>query len=273
MTSAESALNDFCKSSDGSRCLVVAAHPDDETAGLGGQFLRLNNIRFLHATDGSPKNGVDAARHGFSTPEEYAHARRKEFLSALATAGLTRAPTDRLGFYDQELALQLPELIFALRTYMQSAQPSIVITHPYEGGHPDHDALAFAVAQAVKGLEIVTIEFSGYHNGPNGIDTASFVPPRENSADLEDTPTRVLQLTSYQQYLKRRMYDCFETQLSTLEYFGVAEERFRVAPQYDFTKPPHSGPLFYDQFPWGVTSAEMLQSIRRTLAGTGAYTA
>ena len=30
-------------------------------------------------------------------------------------------------------------------------------------------------------------------------------------------------------------------------------ERFRLAPRYDFTQPPHAGDLHYEQFGWELT--------------------
>jgi hypothetical protein len=32
-------------------------------------------------------------------------------------------------------------------------------------------------------------------------------------------------------------------------------ERFRPAPAYDFTAPPHEGKLFYECFDWGMNGA------------------
>ena len=54
--------------------------------------------------------------------------------------------------------------------------------------------------------------------------------------------------------LKRRMFDCFKTQQHVLEEFSIAEERFRLAPVYDFSQPPHEGQLYYEDKGWGVAS-------------------
>jgi hypothetical protein len=74
---------------------------------------------------------------------------------------------------------------------------------------------------------------------------------------------------------KRRMLDAFATQRATLAPFGVGEERFRVAPAYDFTRPPHAGGLHYEQYPWGMTQRRwrrLARAARREL-GLGGTTA
>ena len=38
------------------------------------------------------------------------------------------------------------------------------------------------------------------------------------------------------------------------DIFPIAIERFRPAPDYDFTQPPHEGRLFYENYDWGMTS-------------------
>jgi len=52
------------------------------------------------------------------------------------------------------------------------------------------------------------------------------------------------------------MLDCFVTQQNTLAPFETVVEKFRIAPLYDFSQPPHDGILYYDNFPWGVKSSE-----------------
>ncbi len=57
------------------------------------------------------------------------------------------------------------------------------------------------------------------------------------------------------------MVECFTTQQRTLAPFGFELERFRPAPAYDFTQPPHEGTLFYERYDWGMVGARW-----RTLA-------
>jgi hypothetical protein len=50
-----------------------------------------------------------------------------------------------------------------------------------------------------------------------------------------------------------------------LQAFTVEVERFRAAPDYDFTQAPHSGALFYENFNWGMTGARWRELTRHWL--------
>ncbi|MGH7907825.1 MAG: hypothetical protein ACREP6_14475, partial [Candidatus Binataceae bacterium] len=54
---------------------------------------------------------------------------------------------------------------------------------------------------------------------------------------------------------KSAMLACHASQSEILGQFPVDVERFRIAPVYEFTAPPHSGMLYYEQFAWGLDGA------------------
>ena len=233
---------------DAERVLIVAAHPDDETIGAGIWMARFANreaITIVHVTDGSPRNMSDARAAGFHTREDYAAERRRELYAAVGLAGIRPDQCRELGFVDQESWRRLPELVVRIREVVAELRPELVLTHPYEGGHPDHDACAFAVAQVLDGAGYQ--EFAGYHNGPEGMVTGEFLDePRGEIAAITLTPA--------ERELKAAMFSSFATQRRILSMFRLENEKFRTAPSYDFTRPPHAGELLYERF--GFASGE-----------------
>ena len=222
---------------------IVVAHPDDESLWLGTALRRLPNALLIHLTDGAPEDMRDAERLGFDTCEAYAAARRRELDAALAALGV--APRRiAYGFVDQSLAHRLPELIERLRTDLAGMQA--VVTHPYEGGHPDHDAAAFAVHRAFAG-EIV--EFACYHLA-NGKRVWGAFWPDPHSAE------RPRPLTAGEQALVARAIEAHETQRGVTGGFRPTSEHWRAAPRYDFAAPPPPGEALYDGFGWPLTSAK-----------------
>jgi LmbE family N-acetylglucosaminyl deacetylase len=233
--------------------VIVAAHPDDEVIGAGGLLTRLRQAIVVHVTDGAPRNNVDARAAGFAGWAEYAARRRREAETALAMAGLGVERLRCLDFPDQQATLNLLALARRLADLLREVGPAAVITHAYEGGHPDHDASAFAVHAARRLLAQAgtkpprLIEMSGYHGFGGGFVVANFIP----HADAGRVTT--VKLGAAAQARKRRMLDCHVSQRAVLAPFTVTAERFRLAPRYDFAVPPHPGALHYEGQDWGMS--------------------
>ncbi len=229
------------------RVALVAAHPDDETIGAGASLHLFENLLLVHVTDGAPRNLADARAAGFVDAQGYARARRAELLSALQ-AGRADPTLVELHAPDQGASACMAELSLALAALFSRHATQAVLTHPYEGGHPDHDATACAVHRAARRSSpaLSIVEFASYHaDGQGGIATGGFLP--------NGSAATAVALTPAEQAAKRRMLGCFATQRATLAPFGVAQEAFRAAPEYDFSQPPHPGALHYERYDWGMT--------------------
>ena len=126
----------------------------------------------------------------------------------------------------------------------------MVLTHPYEGGHPDHDSTAFAVhaACALTPSPPAIYEFTSYHAREGCLEAGRFLPGGDEGETIAMCPE--------ERARKLRMVECFASQLHFLRQFPMDAERFRRAPVYDFGQAPHVGALLYEIFGWSITGAE-----------------
>jgi LmbE family N-acetylglucosaminyl deacetylase len=252
------ALADPARPSLDFRTAVVAAHPDDETIGCGAQLSRFSEIRIVHVTDGAPRNGVDAAKLGFAGPAEYATARRRELEAAMAVAGIVPTWLETLGFPDQEPVLHLAEI--ARNLARRLAGFDVIVTHAYEGGHPDHDAAAFG-AHAARALlrkggrAPAIVEMPLYRAGPDGWAVQTFI----SAPGIAET---VVELNQRERERKQQMFAAHLSQIQVLSRFTLDEERFRAAPPYDFRRLPNDGNLLYEAQNWGMNGPRWLELSR-----------
>lgn len=253
---------------DGRRVAVVVAHPDDEAIGLGGQLARLNGVTVIHVTDGAPRNGAAAAEHGFASAAEYAFARACELERAMMLGGVPVADRFCLGLPDQEAALHLPRIARALMRLFEGRAIEAVLTHAYEGGHPDHDAVAFAVhaarrllARAGRAIGIVEMPFYRAGEGEGWI--VQQFAPAAGAAEV------TIALDDAARALKQEMLAAHRTQAATLKMFSTEVERFRAAREHDFDALPNGGNLLYERHDWGMTGARWRALVAMACAELG----
>ena len=239
--------------------MVVVAHPDDETIALGGRMGRFQEAHFVHVTDGAPRNEQDSRAHGFGALSDYRAARAEELKCMFMTAGLAAVSCSCLNVPDQEASLNLAEITRQLVRHITHHDPEVIFAHPYEGGHPDHDGCAFAVHHAVElnrargGRRPLILEAPFYNADPNGFTSGTFLERGERMPEI------AYSLTPDERKRKHALIECFATQKETLKGFHDETERYRIAPVYDFTRPPHAGKLLYENYPWGMSCERFCQ--------------
>lgn len=228
--------------------LVVVAHCDDETIGASQTLFRhRHDCGVIHVTDSAPRDLSYARRAGFTTRREYANARRMEMYAALRVIGLSHEQCHTMEIADQDAPRQIPRITKLIRDFL-TRQTTRVLTHAYEGGHPDHDACALAVHRAVEGLKRVELfEMPFYHAAPGTRVAGEFIP----HADAGDVIAPPLPKAAIAR--KRKMFRRFVTQAHVFDRFPIEREPMRRAPHYDFSQPPHPGTLYYETRPLGWT--------------------
>lgn len=251
------------------RVLLVTGHPDDETIGAGGVLRRLGpSASVVCLTDGAPRDLRDARDAGFATRDEYAWARRLEFESVRKLAGIDPSNCHWLGFVDKEASFHLVGIVRTLAAILDRTRPDLILTHPYEGGHPDHDAAAFATSYAVRLLgraevAIPIAEFTSYNAGPMGETWCT-----DFLSNPGTCPRRAI-LSDEGRAFKRRLMECYSSQRWILHAFPCEHESFRVAPPYEFGSAPHHGRLFYERFDWGIAGLDWRELAKEAEEGLG----
>lgn len=166
------------------RVLVVAPHPDDETIGAGGTIALLSRagaavtVVFTSsgdATVGSPLEPVETA------------ARRES--ECLAVARILGFAPEFLRLPDGRQGEHVPAIVSRLSALMEALRPDAVFAPWFLDGHPDHRAVAEAVARAV-----------GDGSGPSdlevwGYETWTALPPNRviDVTEVVTAKTKALQ--------------------------------------------------------------------------------
>jgi N-acetylglucosamine malate deacetylase 2 len=244
------------------RILILAAHPDDETIGASALLSRFPQSSVAFLTDGAPRDtglwsaGVNGSR------EAYAETRRNESFQALHHAGISQQRVSWLGGVDQEAAFEVGILAERFAKMIAEVRPQIVITHGYEGGHPDHDSAAVVATIAISSLETspLLLEMTSYHARDGRCVTGEFL-------DAGSLPEIRFELSHADRQRKRQMMDAHASQRLVLENFPIDCERLRLAPDYDFSGPPHSGKLWYECMGWPMPGVRWRELATSGLAG------
>ena len=247
----------------GKRILVLVPHPDDETVGAAIAIRRGvaagSTVTLLDLTHGCPPHAASAERVA---------RRRREGETAAAALGVTRIPDG--GLPARALRGALPRALGRVIAAIDAHAIDTLWVPAYEGAHADHDcanALAFAARRARAGTTVW--EFAEYNNA-GGVRHANAFP------DIRGGEIEIA-ATDEEARWKSDLLALYASERFNLKNVGGAETReaFRPLPARDYSKPPHSGRLFYARFHWVplrvrqidfTTSAEVSAAIAGLLA-------
>ena len=226
------------------RALLLVAHPDDEVLGASVALRAFDRLRVAYGTDGSG-----------GRPEVTA-ARFAELEIALERLGVAPA-LSACGFPDGRLVEHAAALARRLDALLPGTD--VLVTHAFEGGHPDHDACALAaqIACARAGRAVARLEFAIYARSGGGMLFNGF-PASERAVALALSPE--------EQAGKRHALDAFASQRHVVDRFPLRRETFRVAPVHDFTRPRDPDDLLF-AFAKSAREAAWREAARRALDG------
>jgi LmbE family N-acetylglucosaminyl deacetylase len=235
------------------RTLVLVAHADDESAGCGALLQRMAEPIVVIATDGAPRDEFFWAKAGSRL--RYARVRVEEAHTALGLAGVNEVVllAEHSGqecFVDQELCRAIPQALEELTGIVRRYRPVALLTTAYEGGHPDHDVCSFLAAVLSRQHHLPVWEFPLYHRGyPDRPVFQQFLLPAGEETELEITPEEM--------QVKQQMLAAYGSQHPFLLEFNSAVERYRSQPTYNYSQPPHFGPLNYEAWQWPIKGSEV----------------
>ncbi|MBX5482119.1 MAG: PIG-L family deacetylase [Myxococcaceae bacterium] len=245
---------------------ILAAHPDDETIGAGVTLAASPGCGVLHLTTGAPVSARWRPVGAPASRADYAAVRQAEVRAALALAGIPPARIRALGGEDGDAIRQAGALARLLAIELDALGCTRLVTHPYEGGHPDHDAAALVARLAIHALERdgrrppALWEMTSYHRFGDALRSGVFLSSQGDE--------RIRWLSAEDLAFKRRMLAAFTSQRETLAQFPVVPERFRPAPRCAFALPPHPGTLWYERMGW-MSGAIWRDHARRHLRAFG----
>jgi LmbE family N-acetylglucosaminyl deacetylase len=249
------------------RVVLLAAHPDDESIGAAATLLRLRDVFVVYLTDGAPSDKKFWSAD-LKSRSEYIRTRRAEAEAALAIAGVPSERIFWLNARDQEAILEITPRAREFCGVLLRVRPEILITHPYEGGHPDHDAAALlarvALEESRRHSQHVPhlLEMTSYHARGSDLGTGEFL--NRNARD-----ELVIMFSQEELRQKAKMMAAHRSQAEVLRNFPLGPERLRFAPEYDFSLPPHSGKLWYEMLGWPMTGERWRALAQSALEETG----
>lgn len=235
------------------RTLVVVAHPDDEVIGCGLLLQRLKHATVAFLTDGAPADRYFWGKFGSRTA--YAELRAKETKAALA--GLRGLRTLRFGVRDQELMFHLDAALEWLRKKVKDEKPRSIVTHAYEGGHPDHDCCSFLCAVIERESHVPVWEMPMYCRAGAKLVRQQALANAAAAVNVNATGREELR--------KREMIAAYQSQGEFISSFDMATEKFFLHPQHDYSRPPHKGKLNYECWGWEVTGNDLCTAFGRLM--------
>jgi LmbE family N-acetylglucosaminyl deacetylase len=235
---------------------IIVAHPDDETIGCGSLLNRVKNVKVCVLTNGIMSKQFDKNKVRFIDISDE-NNRLRELEASLSIIKINQSDIFCLGFNDLALCSNLCQVILDVEKFIIEKKIKYIITHAFEGGHPDHDATAFCVRTAVNKCNVINpitvFEMPLYHFFKGKIRTQYFCDGNQGIVIYNDLSARII---------KSKMLSVYKSQAHILKDFRILDERFRLARNYNFLELPNQGKLFYSTWNCPFTGDMWINKIK-----------
>jgi LmbE family N-acetylglucosaminyl deacetylase len=222
------------------RHLLITAHPDDETISAFAVRDQAETVTIVQLTDGVHTD----------TP----HREDKVAVRMQERAAAVSGDVVDLGLPGRDAHLFLAVIIERLRPLLTAVDA--VWTHPYEGGHLDHDTAAW-LAQTLCPASVLRMEFASYYMRSARESVFGDFAQREPSAVT-------VVLAGDRGARKQQALDAYPSQAHILRKFrDPMVERYRQAPTYDFRHQPPAPLCRWDARGYQPSTAMWRQAIAR----------
>ncbi|MEE2694919.1 MAG: PIG-L family deacetylase [Pseudomonadota bacterium] len=219
--------------------LFVIPHPDDEVVGsciiIKRLLMKKKNIFIFFTSNGviSKDSMWIWKRRAYN---KLLKIRKIEMGKCLEEIGVKK-------FFFQNIPTRtLKDNIFKtynkIQRIVKKRKIDNIFCPAYEGGHQDHDVANFICSKFKN--DCVVNEFPEYNFFHKKINSNTFF--------YKCKKQRTIFLTNHEKSFKKKCLNIYDSERENLNYVKFEKEMYRPIFNYDYTKPPYIGTLFYRRF-------------------------
>ena len=219
--------------------LFIIPHPDDEIVGsccIIKRYIGENKNIFLFFVT----NGVISVNSSWfwnkKKIKNMIDVRKKEMKLSVKKLGVKNIFFQNIP--TRTLKYKILETYYKIRKIIVSKKIDTLFCPAYEGGHQDHDVSNFICSKLTSYCKV--FEFPEYNYFNKTINCNKFIKNNNNST--------IFKLTEEEKEYKRNCLKIYESEKKNLNFININSESFRPLENYDYSRPAHSGVLFYRRF-------------------------
>ena len=219
--------------------LFIIPHPDDEIVGCCIMLKKFldegKQITLFFLTNGI----IDINQMWFWDKKNFEYLllrRNNEMINSLRRLGIKDFICQHIS--SRTLKNNIAGTYKKIKDIIRKKKIDTIFCPAYEGGHQDHDVSNFICSRLIDRCKI--FEFAEYNNSENRVKSNEFIEESGNQI--------VIKLNKKERKIKSDYLMLYSSEKKNLTYVKTNIESYRQLYSYDYSKPPHSGVLFYRRF-------------------------